>query len=206
MPTNTFFRLPAEKRERLMGACWAEFIQNRFDEVSINRIITAAHIPRGSFYQYFTGKHDLFQYLIEDMREYFIQSLRSVLTEGQGELFALPLGAFDRFMYQEGETDPALTRLIQILQVNQGLNFQEFLFDCPGEMPDPLWEVVDTRYLKQPDRAYANHVFFLMVAILACAVAETLHDPARWSRQREILQTRMDIIRFGCAAKTRPGE
>ena len=44
MPTNTFFRLPAEKRERLMEACWAEFTRQRFSEVSINRIISAAHI------------------------------------------------------------------------------------------------------------------------------------------------------------------
>ena len=55
MPTATFFRLPEEKRKRLIDACWAELAQVRFTDVSINRIITAAHIPRGSFYQYFTG-------------------------------------------------------------------------------------------------------------------------------------------------------
>jgi len=56
VPTATFFRLPEEKRKRLIDACWAELAQVRFTDVSINRIITAAHIPRGSFYQYFTGK------------------------------------------------------------------------------------------------------------------------------------------------------
>ena len=55
MPTATFFRLPQEKRERLMDACWAELSRVRFSDVSINRIVSAARIPRGSFYQYFGG-------------------------------------------------------------------------------------------------------------------------------------------------------
>ena len=59
VPTATFFRLPEEKRGRLIDACWAELAQVRFTDVSINRIITAAHIPRGSFYQYFDDKDDL---------------------------------------------------------------------------------------------------------------------------------------------------
>ena len=53
MPTDTFFRLPKEKRQRLIDAAWEEFTQVRFTEASINKIIKGAHIPRGSFYQYF---------------------------------------------------------------------------------------------------------------------------------------------------------
>lgn len=60
MPTSTFFRLPEEKRQRLIEAAWEEFTQNSFSDVSINQIIRAAGIPRGSFYQYFADKGDLF--------------------------------------------------------------------------------------------------------------------------------------------------
>ena len=93
MPTATFFRLPEEKRKRLIDACWAELAQVRFTDVSINRIITAAHIPRGSFYQYFTDKEDLIRYLLEDLRQYFTTLLRNILVEAKGDLFALPLMA-----------------------------------------------------------------------------------------------------------------
>ena len=51
MPKSTFFRLPEEKRGRLMDAAWAEFTRVSFAEASINRIIRSAQIPRGSFYQ-----------------------------------------------------------------------------------------------------------------------------------------------------------
>ena len=62
MPTSTFFRLPEEKRLRLMDACWEECTRVRFADVSIHRIIAAAHMPRGSFHQYFTDKQDMIRY------------------------------------------------------------------------------------------------------------------------------------------------
>lgn len=67
MPTSTFFHLPEEKLERLISACWEEMTWVRLAEVSINQIITSAHIPRGSFYQYFEDKKDMICYLLEGM-------------------------------------------------------------------------------------------------------------------------------------------
>ena len=89
MPTATFFRLPEEKRRRLLDACWSELTGVRFTDVSINRIITEAHIPRGSFYQYFSDKEDLIHYLLDNMREYFISLLQGILVEARGDLFAI---------------------------------------------------------------------------------------------------------------------
>lgn len=203
MPTATFFRLPEEKRKRLIDACWGELTRVRFTEVSINRIIIAAHIPRGSFYQYFEDKEDLFRFFLGDIRQYFINALRSILTEGQGDLFALPQGAFDRFLCRAGEPDATLTRLVQVLRMNPGFDPHNFLADCPGGLPDPLWEAVDPRFLKEPCREFAEHVFFLCVSILANAVMVTLLIPDQRDRQREILRKRVEMIRFGCAAEAR---
>ena len=69
MPTQTFFRLPEEKRERLTDAAWREFLAVSYAEASINRIVREAQIPRGSFYQYFEDKEDLFFYLLSLGRE-----------------------------------------------------------------------------------------------------------------------------------------
>ena len=56
MPSTTFYNLPAEKRERLLSAARAEFARAPYEEASVNRMIRAAGIPRGSFYMYFTDK------------------------------------------------------------------------------------------------------------------------------------------------------
>ena len=48
MPSTTFYNLPEEKRERLLAAARAEFARTSYAEASVNRIIQAAGIPRGS--------------------------------------------------------------------------------------------------------------------------------------------------------------
>ena len=65
MPSKTFFHLPAEKRERLLLAAEGEVARVPYAEASINRMIRAAGIPRGSFYMYFRDKEELFHYLLK---------------------------------------------------------------------------------------------------------------------------------------------
>lgn len=137
MPSATFFRLPEEKRERLIEASWSELSQVRFNDVSINRIIAAARIPRGSFYQYFNDKEDLISYLLEDMREYFIALLRDVLIGAKGDLFALPLLAYDRFISGQGHTEPMLTLFIKLMTLNKGLDLQNFMGSPQGFIGEP---------------------------------------------------------------------
>lgn len=202
MPTATFFRLPQEKRDRLIEACWSEVSQTRFSDVSISRIITAAHIPRGSFYQYFEDKEDMIRYLLGNMREYFVTLIRDILAEAQGNLFAFPLLAFDRFLNSQGSTDPMLALCIHVIRLNKGMDLQSFIDNPdPDEfLPEPIWETVDVTRLRRPDQEYADHVFHLGCAVLAFAIAGSLCDPARMPRMREALQIRMEVIRRGGAA------
>ena len=202
MPTSTFFRLPEEKRKRLIDACWAEVSQVRFTDISINRIITAARIPRGSFYQYFEDKEDLIRYLLGDMREYFVTLLRDILVEADGDPFALPLLTYDRFITAKGNTDPMLALCIRILRLNKGIDMQSFISGSePCDfLPDPIWEAVDTSKLRRQDREYADHVFHLVCAVLAFALAETLWDPSRLTQMRETLKIRTEVLRSGGAS------
>ncbi len=207
MPTATFFRLPEEKRTRLIKACWGELTRVRFTDVSINRIIAAARIPRGSFYQYFEDKEDPIRYLLEDMRQYFITQLRDILVEAKGDLFALPLMAYDRFIGRQGHTDPMLTLFIQLITLNKGLDLQSLIGSPQGFigeqqyfLPDPLWEVVDPSRLRRNEREYADQVFHLACAVLAFAIVETLHCRIPSDRVRELIRLRMDLLRCGGAS------
>ena len=197
MPTSTFFRLPAEKRERLMDAAWEEFTSSSYGEVSINRIIHQARIPRGSFYQYFEDKEDLFWYLLDGMQDYFFGIFRGLLRDTNGDLLAIPLRTFDRFMGQKGDPDPFLTRCIQVLRLNQGLNFQRFCAIEPGMLPEEFMSCIDLKHYRRKDRDFISHVFFLALAPLAFAIMETLRNPSQWEHQRAILQERIEVVRTG---------
>ena len=67
MPTKTFFNLNEDKQLAVYNAALRLFAETSFDKVSIQSIVDEAHIPRGSFYQYFTDKEDLFLYLCQEI-------------------------------------------------------------------------------------------------------------------------------------------
>jgi AcrR family transcriptional regulator len=64
MPKETFFNLPPEKRAKIEEAAIREFVEYSFDNASVNRIVTGSGIPKGSFYQYFEDKKDLYKHIM----------------------------------------------------------------------------------------------------------------------------------------------
>jgi AcrR family transcriptional regulator len=66
MPKATFLRLPAERRNRVVNAAIAEFGERPYGEASLSRIARRSKVAKGSFYQYFDNKLDLYRYLLEE--------------------------------------------------------------------------------------------------------------------------------------------
>ncbi|MEI2610438.1 MAG: TetR/AcrR family transcriptional regulator [Candidatus Promineifilaceae bacterium] len=64
MPKETFFNLPEEKRQRILDLAIEEFAHHDYQNASISRIVAEASIAKGSFYQYFEDKADLYRYLL----------------------------------------------------------------------------------------------------------------------------------------------
>lgn len=67
MPKDTFNNLSEDKKKRIFDAAVKEFSTRRFSDASINQIVKNAGIPKGSFYQYFTDKEDVYLYMLEGM-------------------------------------------------------------------------------------------------------------------------------------------
>jgi TetR/AcrR family transcriptional regulator len=66
MPKPTFFNLPASKRDLIVRVAIDEFSQNDYETASISKIVADVGIAKGSFYQYFEDKLDLYQYLLQE--------------------------------------------------------------------------------------------------------------------------------------------
>src|SRR6476619_35994 len=66
MPTSTFFALPADRRERLVREAILEFSARSYAEASLSQIAQRSRIPKGSFYQYFEDKLDLYRWLVTE--------------------------------------------------------------------------------------------------------------------------------------------
>ena len=64
MPKGTFLNLPEQKRQLIEEAALDEFATWGFDNASINRIVAQCQIAKGSFYQYFEDKKDLYKHVL----------------------------------------------------------------------------------------------------------------------------------------------
>jgi AcrR family transcriptional regulator len=64
MPKPTFFNLEEPKKERIISIALDEFSNRPYKVASISRIVRKAEIAKGSFYQYFEDKKDLYRYLL----------------------------------------------------------------------------------------------------------------------------------------------
>jgi TetR/AcrR family transcriptional regulator len=77
MPKQTFFNLSEEKRELITSLAIEEFAEHDYDLASISRIVAQAKIAKGSFYQYFENKRDLYFYLLDLAAKEKVALLRS---------------------------------------------------------------------------------------------------------------------------------
>jgi AcrR family transcriptional regulator len=69
MPKQTFLNLPKEKRETIMNAAIEEFAEYGLENASTNRIVKNSGIAKGSFYQYFEDKQDVFMHMLDDIEQ-----------------------------------------------------------------------------------------------------------------------------------------
>lgn len=81
MPKETFFNLPDDKRNPIISAAMEEFSKANYDTASINQICKKSNIPKGSFYQYFADKLDLYVYIMTLAIDEKIRFFSGALTE-----------------------------------------------------------------------------------------------------------------------------
>lgn len=81
MPTSTFFNLPQHKKERIIDAALDEFADNPYHQARVSNIVKKAGIAKGSFYQYFENKKEIFKYIIDIMGEKKLKYLSEVIKK-----------------------------------------------------------------------------------------------------------------------------
>lgn len=88
MPKQTFHNLPPEKKTRFLEIAIAEFAANDYQNASISRIVAQAGIAKGSFYQYFENKAELYRYLLDLGGQEKAALFRATRPEAEQSVFA----------------------------------------------------------------------------------------------------------------------
>lgn len=112
MPSQTFFNLPEKRQQIILEAAIAEFGNHSYEAASISHIVSRAKIAKGSFYQYFEDKQDLYLYLVDralEARNLFIATAK--LPSIQSGFFVY-LRALFQAVLEFQLAHPALTQIL----------------------------------------------------------------------------------------------
>ncbi len=66
MPKETFFKIAEDKRERLLREAARLFAERGFNQTDVAELASRAGVAKGSIYNYFESKEDLYLYICRD--------------------------------------------------------------------------------------------------------------------------------------------
>jgi TetR/AcrR family transcriptional regulator len=91
---SIFFKLPEEKREKIIRACLSEFGERDYEKAALDRIVETAGISKGGLYEYISSKEELYLFAVDKSYSRLYEYLHDKLDRA-GE--ALPADILDRF-------------------------------------------------------------------------------------------------------------
>ena len=106
MPKQTFFNLSPDKRGTIEQAALDEFTAYGFDNSNMNRIVAQSRIAKGSFYQYFEDKKDLYFHLVDTLATRKMKSLEPILGAYAQNTFAHNIEEIFRIGLEFADSNP----------------------------------------------------------------------------------------------------
>ncbi|MCP4499056.1 MAG: TetR/AcrR family transcriptional regulator [Deltaproteobacteria bacterium] len=112
MPKQTFLNLPPEKRERFINAAVDEFSSQPFRQASLTRLVANLGIAKGSIYQYFDHKLDLYRWLVLEEAERQKEShVQGALLDDSVDVYTRLISHYTAHCYFH-LAEPRLARLV----------------------------------------------------------------------------------------------
>lgn len=131
MPKSTFFHLQEEKQERIIQGAMEAFSEKNYRKVTIDRIVELANIPKGSFYQYFADKDDLFMYIFGELGDEKKEAFEAVFDQMETATFEEFIDILLREANQFENRDSVMVGLKD-----------RFLHECPQKIKNEIMKSV----------------------------------------------------------------
>lgn len=112
MPKDTFFNLNEEKQEKVVRSAIAQFTGNGYEKANIATIAKNAGIAKGSMYQYFENKKELFLYCLQWAMHLFGAKYRVYEVPSEANVFDYFYDGAEQMLMQLSE-EREVTMFIQ---------------------------------------------------------------------------------------------
>ena len=198
MPTDTFFGLPEEKRQKIINAARREFAEKTFDLTSIKNIAEDAEISRGSFYQYFESKEDLLEYIIKEHQNSRKKEMNKMIKKANGDIFEMCILLYDE-MLAEKEMDKEMKEFSRIFHNIMQSKEKQIL-----EKNTLTGEIFEESIKKEKLRINSQEDMLIIVKILLDITFKSVIDSKRELNQknaRKIFLKKLEFLKNGVVKK-----
>ncbi|SET60669.1 transcriptional regulator, TetR family [Lacrimispora sphenoides] len=199
MPTERFYNLPAGKRKTIRDAAVEEFTRVPFEKASINKIIQAAGISRGSFYTYFEDKRDVLRYIFEDAAENFQNSWVDCAEKNNGNLWKT---AETFLQYSISNTKENVLQLIKNIADSEtmfGATHQLCQENSKSqqELQEMMYRAIDTSDFKDQSMETFGKLVSMIFLELAHCMGWYYHHREDEEKIKKIFLEKLEILQYG---------
>lgn len=191
MPTKTFLNLPNEKKSHLIESALKEFTHHTLMDASINKIIQDAKIPRGSFYQYFENKEDLYFYTFATVKESIAEGVYKTIqkTDDLSSTFLKIYDFLYHYIVDSNSEEYYKNVMITFHKLETVPNKEEPIFDTFMRQ-----ELKDKLALSEED---ANNILDILSFALGRAIIHSLKDKHAQPDIRKRFISLLEIFKYG---------
>lgn len=204
MPTQRFLHLPPAKQQRILGAARQELCRVPAEQMSINKIVQAAQIPRGSFYQYFEDKADLLRTLLCGYAAAARARLCAAIAAGQTDVFALTLAVFDDICDSADETQDTAAlfkNLFSGLKLCSSDLFETLRPAAATAWVDEIAPLLHAERHRLPPETSFEELLELLGLLLRSALARLYAGRCAPGQARQTLANQLRILQQGVHTK-----
>lgn len=172
MYSSTFLNLSEDKKERIIHASLDEFSTRTFNDASITNIVKKAKISRGSFYQYFGNKENLYNYLVNYLYSKHRGDLFNILKENSGNLYNSLMTFYNQYIDEIVNSEYFAFYKNTFLFVNHHLIGREGIFSLSNqtesreEQQQQFIDVVNMENVSAESREEILEYIYFMVSTI----------------------------------------
>ncbi|QVK17921.1 TetR/AcrR family transcriptional regulator [Mycoplasmatota bacterium] len=173
-----------EKKQELIDAAIEEFGNNGYEKASLNNILKAAGISKGTFYYHFKNKEDLYFYLLtfmaEDKQKFFQDRLTMELFNQD---FFTIFEKLIEFALEFATQNPQINKFAEsYMKEKNNLIYQKIVEHFGDQRVDFFDAIIDKAYQKGEIRQdisiefQKNMVYYLMTHVVEIADIIEIED------------------------------
>lgn len=198
MPTQTFEKLPEDKKEKIINAAKKEFARVSFEKTSIQNIIKDANIARGSFYQYFESKEDLLAYILQTHINNVNLNIEQTLEMSKGDIFQIYINMYESILAQCGKKEDMdfYKKIFEKVKASDDGIFTSKVKQMKVKEMSKYYKMINTSNLKVNNEKELKIISDMLFIITRKAIISSFKSQSKKEAKEEFLK-QLEYIKYG---------